>query len=229
MSIATTSTASISRCRLQLGRSLRKGEATAIRGCFGRQFEDEIFMHNHDADGKPIYLYPRIQYKVVNQTALLVGINEGSELLQRLWLEIDETKIGSEELPVLESSFETDPFEIKHSREPIEYRFETPWLALNQNNFAEYTRTRNQKLRREKLESTIVGNCLGMCKSLGIPRFQPGQFITADCHGLTSIKTTLKGQGMIGFVGKFKINLELPDLIGLGKSVSRGFGTIERV
>jgi len=43
---------------------------------------------------------------------------------------------------------------------------------------------------------------------------------------LTSIKTSLKGKGMIGFVGKFSVNLRIPDYIGLGKSVSRGFGTV---
>ena len=231
--VRKTQIVQVSQCRLRLGRNVRQGEATAIRGFFGRKFEDEIWMHNHQADGTPVYQYPRVQYKVVNQTALLIGVNEGSELMQRLWLEIDETKIGSEELPVLESSFETNSHEILPTTEPIEYRFITPWLALNQKNFAEYTRSRSQKFRRDKLEKTIVGNCLGMCKSLGI-FFQPDPdsgekpFITADCRNLTSIKTTLKGKGMIGFVGKFKINLSLPDHIGLGKSVSRGFGTIDR-
>lgn len=33
---------------------------------------------------------------------------------------------------------------------------------------------------------------------------------------------------MTGFKGTFAVNFELPDLIGLGKSVSRGFGTVQR-
>jgi hypothetical protein len=41
------------------------------------------------------------------------------------------------------------------------------------------------------------------------------------------MRTTLKGQTMVGFVGSFTLNLQIPDLLGLGKSVSRGFGTIE--
>jgi len=31
---------------------------------------------------------------------------------------------------------------------------------------------------------------------------------------------------MIGFLGKFQVNFNIPDYLGLGKSVSRGFGTI---
>jgi hypothetical protein len=34
---------------------------------------------------------------------------------------------------------------------------------------------------------------------------------------------------MIGFLGNFSVNFEIPDYWGIGKSVSRGFGTIKRV
>ena len=181
-------------------------------------------MHNHQPDGTPIYQYPRVQFKVLDSVALLLGVNEGSQLLQRLWLEIDETRLGDEQLPVLDSHFETHCEQLQVTAEPIEYRFVTPWLALNQKNFREYTGSRNQRYRKDELSRILVGNCLGMTKSLGI-RFT--ERIEADCSRLTSIKTSLKGQGMIGFVGKFTVNLTLPDYIGLGKSVSRGFGTVE--
>lgn len=183
-------------------------------------------MHNHNADGSVIYQYPRVQFKVIDREALLLGINEGSELLQRLWLEIDETRLGDQEMPVLESRFETSSHEINVTAEAIEYRFVAPWLALNQKNFREYVGSHNQRFRKDELSRILVGNCLGMAKSLGIRIANP---ISADCRGLTSIKTTLKGNGMIGFVGRFSLNLELPEFVGLGKSVSRGFGTIEKV
>ena len=221
----TTSQISVSKCRLRLARPLRKAEATAIRGFFGRKFEDEIYMHNHNPDGSVIYQYPRVQFKVIDQTATLIGINEGSELLQRLWLSFDRTRLGDEQLQILESQFETCIEQLAVTTEPIAYRFVTPWLALNQENFGVYTKTRNAHRRKDELSRILVGNCLGLAKSLGI-RFTDR--ITADCGRLASIKTTLKGQGMIGFVGRFTLNLTLPDHLGLGKSVSRGFGTIER-
>ena len=34
---------------------------------------------------------------------------------------------------------------------------------------------------------------------------------------------------MLGFLGTFSVNFEIPDYWGIGKSVSRGFGTIKRV
>ena len=85
--------------------------------------------------------------------ALLFGVNEGSELLQKLWLDFDQSiplVDRDQELSVLESQFETASFEIKHSIELIEYKFATPWLALNQKNFGEYTRSRNWPLWRAR-------------------------------------------------------------------------------
>jgi CRISPR/Cas system CSM-associated protein Csm3 (group 7 of RAMP superfamily) len=31
---------------------------------------------------------------------------------------------------------------------------------------------------------------------------------------------------MIGFTGEFLVNFDIPDLLGLGKSVSRGYGAV---
>ena len=166
--------------------------------------------------------------KSSTQTALLIGVNEGSELLQRLWLEIDETQIGSQNLPVLESNFETNEHEVRVTDKPIRYKFTTPWMALNQKNHSEFAALTNKLARQDKLARTLASNCLGMCKSLGLRRFETHERIIADCQRIRSIKTTLKGQRMLAFVGQFTLNLDLPDHIGIGKSVSRGFGTIEK-
>ncbi len=85
--------------RLQLARPLRAGEAPALRGFFGRQFEEEVLMHNHGPNDELIYQYPRIQFKVLDRVACLIGLNEGGELLQNLWLNIDQTRIGS--IPIM--------------------------------------------------------------------------------------------------------------------------------
>jgi hypothetical protein len=34
---------------------------------------------------------------------------------------------------------------------------------------------------------------------------------------------------MLGFLGTFSVNFEIPDYWGIGKSVSRGFGTVMKV
>jgi hypothetical protein len=219
----TQNSIQMSECRLRLVRPVETHEAPYMRVFFGRKFEDEVLMHNHDSEGRLIYEYPRVQLKVLDRTAVLIGINEGSQLLQRLWLDIDPTTLGSKDLEVLETQFETRQEQISVTAEPLEYRFSTPWLALNPKNFQSYVGSRNQRFRKDELSRILVGNCLGLAKSLGI-RF--ADHIAADCRGLTSIKTLVNGNGMIGFVGKFSVNLTIPEHLGLGKSVSRGFGTV---
>jgi len=215
----------LARLRLHLERPLRAGEAPALRGFFGRQFEDEVLMHNHGPNNELVYQYPKIQFKVIDSIAHVIGINEGAELLERLWLGIDKTRIGERELNVLDAQFDWKSETVSVVPHPISYRFVHPWLALNQKNFQEYSESESMAFRIEKLNRTLVGNTLSLCKSLGI-------FLTerveADCSKLSSFKTTLKGQAMIGFIGTFQVNIELPELIGLGKSVSRGFGTLIR-
>lgn len=213
----------IAECRIRLARAVRMHEAPQLRGFFGRKFEDEVLMHNHGKDGQLLYQYPRIQFKVVRSNAIVLGVGEGADVLEGLWLDVDQTTLGDEQLQVLESRFEVRDEEIAVCDSPITYRFVTPWLALNQQNFRTYANSKNSHFRRDELSRILVGNCLGLAKSLGI-RFQDR--IEADGRALTSIKTTLKGHGMIGFVGTFQINVRLPELIGLGKSVSRGFGAI---
>ena len=212
------------RLKLHLDRPMRSGEAPALRGFFGNKFEDEVLLHNHGPNDELIYQYPKVQYKVIDRVANVIGIEEGAKVLERLWLSIDQTKIGGQELQVLDSQFQWTDESIVITSQPNQYRFATPWLALNQQNFREYTQLRTTEAQFDKLNKTLVGNTLSLCKSLGI--FLQERLV-ADCSKLRTMRTTLKGQTMVGFVGSFTLNLQIPDLLGLGKSVSRGFGTIE--
>ncbi len=213
----------VSRWELRLSRPLETHQAPELRDLFGRAFEDKVQRHTYGEDGRPLFEYPRIQVKVMDSTAILLGIAEGADLLQRLWREVDRSRLGGERIGVLDSDFETVDEEISARAEPVEYRFVTPWLGLNQKNFRAYVGSRSQKFRRDELSRILVGNCLGLAKSLDTSF---SRRIDADGRKLTSIKTTSNGQGVIGFIGKFHVNLVLPEYLGLGRFAARGFGAI---
>jgi len=63
-----------------------------------------------------------------------------------------------------------------------------------------------------------------MSKSLGYTVPEP---IKVNIEKIKEIPTKLKGTPMLGFLGTFSVNFEIPDYWGIGKSVSRGFGTIK--
>lgn len=211
-------------CKLRLSRSVTPGEASLLRGYFGRAFGGEVMLHHHQPDGSLVYDYPRVQFKVLDRTAHLIGVGEGCPLVTRLWAEVDQARIGFEDLTVLESRLSQRREPLGEAAGSIVYRFRTPWLGLNQDNHRRYHALSVAAERRALLERILVGNCLSVAKAFGhrvIAR------LTADSDGLRPWTTRLKGVEMQGFVGTFRINFHLPDHMGIGKSVSRGFGTVE--
>jgi hypothetical protein len=211
--------------RLRFSRLLSPGEATHLRGYFGQAFSGEVLLHHHNTDGSLRYAYPLVQFKVLDRTAHLIGLAEGSELVTRLWAEVDRARIGADDLPVLESGLTRRREGIGEAAEPIAYRFSTPWLGLNQDNHRRYQATADPAVRRALLERVLVGNCLSLAGACGR---RVAARLEADAEGLRPRTTRLKGVEMLGFVGTFRINFRLPDRVGVGKSVSRGFGTVER-
>lgn len=211
----------VTELRLRLGRPLSPGEATQLRGYFGREFADETALHHHNANGTLVYDYPRVQFKVLDQSALLVGLAEGGVVVERLWREADRARLGGEELPVLESTL-TRRKELLGECESREYRFANPWLGLNQENHRRHDAA-DAAGRRELLARIIIGNSLSLAKSFGL---RVGGRLTADASRLRAVPVRLKGVPMLGFVGPFAVNFALPAGLGLGKSVSRGFGTV---
>ena len=77
MLTTTTTLLEITEYRLQLSRSLMPDEATQLRGFFGTAFADEVLLHHHEADGRLRYDYPRVQFKVLDRAAHLIGIANG--------------------------------------------------------------------------------------------------------------------------------------------------------
>lgn len=107
------------------------------------------------------------------------------------------------------------------------YEFIVPWMGLNQNNFKTFITLKNETEKNHLLERILTGNILSMSKYLGV-HLEKEQRIQVKVQ-LKQTKAILKGKQMIGFTGIFKANFQIPDYIGLGKSVSRGFGTIRRL
>ncbi len=217
---------SVTEYYLKLSRELHLNELPRLRGFFGNEFEEHILLHQHNKDGTLVYNYPRVQFKILNRQAMLIGLNEGSDLLAQLWLEVDQTRLGSETLFVQESTVQKRRVEIGESESSVTYRFLSPWLALNQENARRYRTMPKAVDRFRLLERILVGNCLSFAKSF---HHSVTLRLQADCSGLRPVNCRLKGVTMQGFMGLFRVNFLFPDRIGIGKSVSRGFGTLARI
>jgi len=200
-----------------------KGSALQLRGFFATKFNEYVLLHHHHAD-KFIYRYPVVQYKIINGTPTVIGINEGSDLLKEIYHLSPSIRLGDDEYRVIREGVDVRrvPFGLDTTFRT--YEFVTPWIALNQENYHAFYQTRNAEERRDLLRRTLTGNILSMAKSLGYQ--VPGQ-IRAEVE-VRPFKQRLKEVNVMAFTGKCYCNFQVPDYLGIGKSVSRGFGALKQ-
>jgi len=77
------------------------GDAAKLRGFFATSFNEYALLHQHTAD-KLIYKYPLIQYKMLQGKPMVLGINEGAEVLKEIYDKFDEIKIGESKYTIME-------------------------------------------------------------------------------------------------------------------------------
>ncbi len=198
-----------------------------LRGFFANSFSEVLF-HNHIGDGKYRYGYPLIQYKIIDGKPTVVGLNEGANLICHYFLDIDKLILRDEVFTEFEKTLFVDEIEmVFESTLKYTYRFLTPWMALNQQNYNIYSEGEDKPNfdKNEFLQRLLVGNILSYAKATGC--WLDSQVFVLPI--LKSIPVKFKNQQMIGFGGEFHSNLKLPELIGLGNSTARGFGTIRLI
>jgi hypothetical protein len=204
----------------------RKVKTKDLRGAVCNLYPEERLLHQHCEDRKVDYHHPLVQYKIINGECLLVGSKDGAELLANLELATKTLCLGHENYNILTTELEFHHISIKTTETVQSYSFLTPWLALNEKNYEKYQRLGSWGRKKELLEKILIGNIISMSKSLGYTVPAP---IEANIQNLKEVPAFLKGTPMLGFLGTFSVNFEIPDYWGIGKSVSRGFGTIKKM
>ena len=204
---------------------LQTRDAHKLRGYFGNLFlEHSPLLHNHYADGTSRYAYPLVQYKVIDKMPVLLGFQEGAELLISLFLKIREICIEGQHFPVLAKNITQKQCELLVNRQLYNYSFKTLWMALNQENFKKYESLPESELT-DFLNRQLQNNILSFYKGVS---FRTDERIMVISK-LEEKQTLFKNQPMIAFSGQFTSNAYLPEWTGIGKSVSRGFGTVSQI
>ena len=144
-------------CKIQFPEiELQTRDAHKLRGYFGDLFKEHApLLSNHFEDGSFRYRYPLVQYKVIRKTPMLIGINEGAELLTQLFLKIDHLDIDGKQYPIHTKNISQQQERIGFSEELVEYKFNTLWMALNQENFKKFSSLKDQKEESKKVYSLL--------------------------------------------------------------------------
>jgi hypothetical protein len=202
---------------------LSRRDAEKVRGYLGDIFWDNPIVHHHLPNGSFVYKYPFVQYKVIKRNCFIIGFFDGEEVVKKVFKEIENIFISDSWKMIHLKALERQEENFGPTIEPIEYVFPTPWLALNDINYEKYKCIKNGNEKKRFLANILNANIISVAKSLDYT-------ITSKIHTeILRIKPAvvkLKDTKLLGFYAKFKTNFEIPTLWGLGKSVSRGFGTV---
>ena len=194
-----------------------------LRGFFATKFNEYLLLHHHKPEGF-LYQYPFVQYKVVDNQPMVIGLNEGAEVLVDIFNEYDTLKLGDEWCRIKEKKVTYEKQEIGVMETAVSYSFATPWIALNQENYAKFAEMEDAMERDAFLSRLLIGNLLSFSKGVGYT--VPERLVCGV--KLRPRGVMLKNVPMMAFTGEFRVNFAFPEFFGLGKSVSRGFGAVRR-
>jgi hypothetical protein len=206
------------------GNKVESRDVPKIRGYLAGRFPQYMELHNHLGGDKFNYVYPVIQYKSIGGVPNIIAINEASKILIDIFYDVKEIDMKDKVMSILEKGYVLKNKELGTAEGMVEYKFLTPWLALNQDNYGRFTNSGIEE-RTDILKKVLTGNILSMAKGLGYWVDKPIEVLIK----LRPVEVNYKDRKMVGFKGGFMTNFMIPDHLGLGKSVARGFGTVERV
>ena len=193
-----------------------------VKGVFMKQFSDEKIVPFLDGKLRSKYLYPRVQVKILDEQIYIVGLKEGVEPVLALVDNLEFFNFG-------DITVEIENIDIEQNKNPVllvdkllRYKFISPWVALNAGSNKKYKSIDEDK-RILFLNKLLGQNLMFLSKELGL---------NTESKIYTKLKVdsiephTHQENGWRSFNGEFRTNFMLPNFIGFGNGITRGFGSI---
>jgi hypothetical protein len=203
-------------------------ELPAFRGAIvDKVGKANILFHNHLDDKAFLYRYPLIQYKRIGKKPCILCIDYGVDEIHKFF-ENDswDVKISDRWLNMKIDRLNLNQFTMQVWDRNFDYSIRN-WIALNQENYKRYNGLESLQEKIAFLEKTLTANILAFAKGID---WQVDKQLNVKIKEMQSQRAvTLKEQKVIGFNLDFASNVFLPDYIGLGKSVSLGYGLVKHL
>ena len=193
-----------------------------VKGVFMKQFSDEKIVPFLDGKLRSKYLYPRVQVKILDEQVYIVGINEGVDPVLSLVDNLEFFNFGDITVKIEKIDVEQNQNPVSLVDKLLRYKFVTPWVALNAGSSKKFKGIEedNKNLFLNKL---LGQNLLFLSKELGLNTdskiYTKVELDSMDPHNHEE-------NGWRSFNGKFRTNFMLPNFIGFGNGITRGFGSI---
>ena len=187
-----------------------------------KQFSNEKIVPFLDGKLRSKYLYPRVQVKILDEQIYIVGINEGVNPILLLIDNLEFFNFGDITVKIEKIDVEQNKDSVLLVDKLLRYKFVTPWVALNAGSSKKFKGIEedNKNLFLNKL---LGQNLLFLSRELGLD---------TDSKIYTKVEVDSmdpynhEENGWRSFNGEFRTNFMLPNFIGFGNGITRGFGSI---
>ena len=193
-----------------------------VKGVFIRQYPDQPVIPMLDGTYRDKFLYPRVQVKILNEQIYIIGIHEGVEPVLSLIEKFDIFDFGNITFEIQNTDIEQGDQKFIPTDRLIRYKFITPWVALNQMTGGKYRFLTNQE-KPSFLNRLLGQNIVFIAKEVGV-NLNNKVFTKVKVSSLFPKPVDDNKWG--AFMGEFKTNFVLPNYIGVGNGITRGYGTI---
>jgi len=214
--------------RVSFDAEIKSIEIPAFRSAIiSKVGRENVLFHHHLDDSKYLYKYPLIQYKSIGRSPSIICIDVGVDEIhkyfeQRGW----DIVVNGRLIEMKISRLELNQFVMQVWDKHFSYSIYN-WIALNQQNYQKYLKLESMAERISFLENTLKANILAFAKGIDwiIEKQIEVRILTMKDPYIVNVKKN----SLMAFNLDFKTNVFLPNFIGLGKSVSKGYGVIRNI
>lgn len=198
----------------------------AFRSSLTRQLAEHPASAHPDIPAEQhIHRYPAIQCKQFRDELVVIGICQGARFLHQMAEGNAVIMPGENACTVVSRDPGIRDEEFGIAGGMYEYEFLTPWLALNQQYAKKFYDLKGKPARDAFMQKILNTHLNTLAKSLD---YLPPGPVTCTAR-VRFIRERIDRENVIVFLGKFRTNLRIPGYLGIGQSVSQGFGTIREI
>lgn len=205
---------------------IHSSDIPKIRGYLSNRLIEYQELHNHIGDSQFDYRFPSIQFRIINDRPAIIACKRSYDVIKDIFFSIDKLEMGIKKLEINEKKIEIRESDFGDTNRFFDYKFISPWMALNNNNHVHYKKLDSYK-KQQLLKKILRGNLLTISKGFNytINNFDN---IKVEGHFIPKY-VNFKSQKMLCFNGSFTVNFRIPDYLALGKQSSRGFGVVREI
>ncbi|MFQ6607582.1 MAG: CRISPR-associated endonuclease Cas6 [Fidelibacterota bacterium] len=191
-----------------------------VKGVIIKDFPEEPIVPLIDGSYRDQFLYPRVQVKILNEQIYMVGIAEGVDPILSVVDKLGTMDFGNITFDVLGADVEVESDRFMPSNRMLRYKFLTPWIALNEANLMKYKQLFGDD-RLKFLTRLLSHNIVFLAREMGL-ELETKIYTQLN---LDSLYPKIVDDGQMGaFEGDFQTNFMLPNFLGVGNSITKGYG-----